>query len=370
MRICYVLTSLYVGGAEKQALAVADRMAKCGYEVTFMILKPSTAEEWPTRHRKLYLDMSRTPASLLAGLGQARRLVADFRPDLLHSHCFHANIFVRLLRLRLPGLTVISTIHNVNEGGRVRMLAYRMTDCLSRKTVAVSGAARDRFTRLKAVPAPKCVVIPNGIDVGEFVPDGERRAIMRAEMGVTSQSDSGEFVWLAVGRIVVAKDYPNLLRAFADVCEKRSNARLWIAGEDKTGDSAALKTLAANLRVTEKIRWLGLRRDVPALLNAADAFVSASAWEGMPLAVGEAMAMEKVVVATDVGGVRELVGDMGAVVSAANPGALANAMIGVMQRNCEERSAQGRAARSRIVNTFSVDSAAKTWEALYRDLIQ
>ena len=57
------------------------------------------------------------------------------------------------------------------------------------------------------------------------------------------------------------------------------------------------------------VRWLGLRRDMPALLDAADAFVSGSAWEGMPLAVGEAMAMAKPVVATDVGGVRELVGE-------------------------------------------------------------
>ena len=64
------------------------------------------------------------------------------------------------------------------------------------------------------------------------------------------------------------------------------------------------------------MRWLGLRRDMPALLDAADGFVSGSAWEGMPLAVGEAMVMEKPIVATDVGGVRELVGDAGAIVEA------------------------------------------------------
>jgi glycosyltransferase involved in cell wall biosynthesis len=370
MRIVYVLTSLGVGGAEKQALAVADRMAKRGHAVALLVLKPRVAEEWPSALRKFHLEMRRTPASFLSGLDRARPFVTDFQPDLVHSHSFHANIFARLLTLRLPRLVVISTVHNVNEGAWTRMLAYRFTDRLSRKTVAVSEAARERFTRLKAVPTQKCIVIRNGIDVAGFVPDAEFRKLARAEMGVSPEPDSREFVWLAVGRIAPAKDYPNLLRAFAQVCAEKADARLWIAGEDAGGGSALLRDLAAELRVDDKVRWLGLRHDVPELLNAADAFVSASAWEGMPLAVGEAMAMEKPVVATDVGGVGELVGYAGAVVPARNPVALAKAMIDVMQRNCKERCAQGGTARERIAKKFSVDSAVNAWEGLYRELIR
>jgi glycosyltransferase involved in cell wall biosynthesis len=369
MRIVYVLTSLGIGGAEKQALAVADRMARRGHEIALLVLKPRVAKEWPNTLRSFHLDMRRTPASLLAGLSRARLFVANFHPDIVHSHSLHAKIFARLLTIGLPRLAMISTVHNVNEGGWMRMLAYRFTNRMSRKTVAVSEATRERFTRLKAVSTRKCIVVRNGIDVVEFVPDAEHRAKARIEMGVSSHPNNGEFVWLAVGRIVPAKDYPNLLRAFEGACAEKPDSRLWIAGEDKCGDSAPLKHLAAELRVNDKIRWLGLRRDVPSLMNAADAYVSASAWEGMPLAVGEAMAMEKPVVATDVGGVGELVGDTGMVVPARNPEALAKAMIGVMQQNCEERCTRGRAARDRIVNTFSVDSAVDAWEALYRDLI-
>ncbi len=90
----------------------------------------------------------------------------------------------------------------------------------------------------------------------------------------------------------------------------------------------------------------------------------------MPLAVGEAMAMEKPVVATDVGGVRELVGDTGVLVPAANSEALAEAMN--LQRcgeSGEERAAQGRAARERVLRHFTVDAAADRWEALYRELL-
>jgi glycosyltransferase involved in cell wall biosynthesis len=89
----------------------------------------------------------------------------------------------------------------------------------------------------------------------------------------------------------------------------------------------------------------------------------------MPLAVGEAMAMEKPVVATDVGGMRELVGDSGVLVPARDSEALAEAIRSTMQRSEEEREQTGRAARERILRHFSVDAAANAWEALYRELL-
>ena len=101
-------------------------------------------------------------------------------------------------------------------------------------------------------------------------------------------------------------------------------------------------------RHMERVRWLGLRRDMPALLDAAEAFVLASAWEGMPLVIGEAMAMEKPVVATDVGGVREMVGDAGAHRSAKKRG-------GAWPKRCSADANKrmktprlGRAARARV----------------------
>jgi glycosyltransferase involved in cell wall biosynthesis len=368
MRIVYVLTSLGVGGAEKQALAIADRMAKRGHEVVLLVLKPQVAEEWPTTLLTFHLDMDRSPVSLLMGLLRARPMVRDFRPDLVHSHSFHANLFARLLKLRFPRLRIVSTVHNVNEGGWMRMLAYRLTDGMSRKTVAVSEAARERFTRLKAVPVQKCIVIRNGIEVAGFVPDAERRARTRAEMRVSTWPGGCEFIWLAVGRVAPAKDYPNLLRAFAQVCAEKPSSRLWVAGQDGEGNSASLRDLAAELGLNDKVHLLGLRRDVAALLNAADAFVLASAWEGMPLAVGEAMTMELPVVATDVGGVKELLGEAGLLVPARNHEALAKAMIGMMQRNREERDAVGCASRERVAKHFSVGAAADSWDALYREL--
>jgi glycosyltransferase involved in cell wall biosynthesis len=362
MRIAYVLTSLGVGGAERQAVALAERMAARGHAVALLVLRSRQREEWLTTLDPIRLDMRRNPASILAGLWKARHFLRDFHPDLIHSHTYPANMAARLLKIFLPEVVVLSTIHNVYEGGRPRLLAYRLTDGLSRRTTAVSQAAADRYVRLRAVPARKISFLANGVDTTEFAPSPERRTRMREEMGV-----SDEFIWLTAGRIVPAKDYPNLLRAFVLVRADVPSACLWVAGESLGAGSVAIHPLAADLG--DSIRWLGLRRDMPALLDAADGFVLASAWEGMPLVVGEAMAMEKPVVATDVGGVRELMGETGLIVPAKSSESLAEVMLEIMRTTNEERRRLGMAARERISAHFNMDTKIDEWEALYRDVL-
>ena len=179
-----------------------------------------------------------------------------------------------------------------------------------------------------------------------------------------------KFVWLAAGRITAAKDYPNLLRAFAIACLKVDpNALLWIAGQGSDDEQARLQALAAEFGLGRSIEWLGLRRDLAALLDAADGFVSSSAWEGMPLAIAEAMAMAKPVVATDVGGVRELVGETGSLVPARNLEALGSAMLALMRKTEADRLAIGRAARNRIREKFNIETRSDDWEKLYVALL-
>jgi glycosyltransferase involved in cell wall biosynthesis len=365
MRIVYVLTSLGMGGAERQALAQAQRMSERGHAVAILVLRSRLDEEWPTRFETVYLNIRKTPVSVLKGLAEGRRFLLEFKPDLLHSHSFHANIAARLLKVMVPKLIVLSTVHNVYEGGWLRMLVYRLTDGLSRRTTAVCRAAAQRFVDLKAVPQHKCVVMPNGIETAEFTPDQARRALTRDQMGV-----NGNFIWMTAGRVVEAKDYPNLLRAFARVLAAHPGVELWVAGASTDEESERLRDMSAIRGMGDAVRWLGLRRDLPALLDGADGFVLASAWEGMPLAVGEAMAMEKPVVATDVGGTRELVGEAGTVVPSKAPDALAVAMLDLMQRTPEDRRKQGSEERQRICRDFSMDTKADEWEALYRTVLE
>jgi len=128
--------------------------------------------------------------------------------------------------------------------------------------------------------------------------------------------------------------------------------------------------LARNLGIEDKIRWLGSRQDMVALLDAADAFVLASAWEGMPLALGEAMAMGKPLVATDVGGVREMAAESNWLVPAGNSNALAEAMARMMALSDTERLKIGEAARARILQRFSMEAKTREWEEIYRFVLR
>ncbi len=360
MRIAYVLTSLGVGGAERQALALAAKMAERGHTVAILVLQPQADEECVTALRVVYLGMRKSPASFWAALRRGRRFFREFRPDVAHSHSFHANVFTRVLKILDPRVAVVSSIHNMWEGGWPRMLAYRLTDRLACRTALVGNAVLARFVCLKAVSARRSVTMGNGVDPKEFAPCGERRKATREAM------QAGDaFVWLTAGRLAPAKDYPNLLRAFRRVLDAFPEARLWIAGG---GDGAALHALSVELGLAGSIRWLGLRRAMPALLDGADGFVLGSAWEGMPLAVAEAMAMEKTVVATDVGSVRELLGESGWLAPARSAEALASAMLEAMRQHPEQRQALGRAARERVLRTFSIDAKCDEWEALYGEI--
>ncbi|HEY1983868.1 MAG TPA: glycosyltransferase [Terracidiphilus sp.] len=365
MRIAYVLNSLGVGGTERQVLSLAGRMAARGHAVTLLVLRGSGPEDWTTSHEVMRLNMRKTPWSFFSGLRHGVEHWRRFRPDVVHSHNFHGNILARLMRVVCPAPKLIATIHNVYEGGWPRMISYRLTDGWSCVTTAVCAAAAQRYVRMKAVPRRKCVVLTNGIEVGGFMPDAGRRTAMRGQMGVAD-----EFVWLAAGRVTAAKDFPNLMQAFGKVWSASPRTRLWMAGGAGVGERkpeySAFCTVHGAMNC---VRSLGVRDDMAALLDAADGFVLSSAWEGMPLALGEAMAMGKPVVATDVGGVRELVGEAGVLVAAKQAETLAEGMLSVMLRSPEQREAMGRAARERISKDFSMDAKADEWERLYRSVI-
>ncbi len=363
MRILYILTSLGMGGAERQVTALADRMAAKGHTVAFLVLK-HTDSEWPVKLPVLRLNLRKTPIAIGKGLAFAADFVQLFRPDILHSHTFPGNLFARFLKIRRLGPRsplLINTLHNVYEGQWHRMLLYRLTDPWVQSVTSVSQAVFDRFSKRKVVTAHKLVTLTNGVDTAWFSPVAGLYRSGRQQMQVNS-----EFIWIAVGRLVVAKDYPNLLGAFARVRALHPDAQLWIAGE---GNRSNLQLPDPPRHEYPGVRFLGLRLDILSLLSAADGFVLSSAWEGLPLALAEAMSMQKPVVATDVGGVRELVGSTGLLVPPGDSQALAESMLRVMAMTPLERKMLGRDARSRVEKHFSLSAKAEEWEQFYRKQI-
>ncbi len=130
--------------------------------------------------------------------------------------------------------------------------------------------------------------------------------------------------------------------------------------------------MANELDLEDKVRFLGVRRDVPDLMNAADAYVMSSAWEGMPMVLLEAEACGLPVVATDVGGNSEVIlnNKSGYIVPPGDSEALAAAIVKMMALSEAERRAMGRAGRAHIEANYSLERVVDQWEELYRELLQ
>jgi glycosyltransferase involved in cell wall biosynthesis len=169
-----------------------------------------------------------------------------------------------------------------------------------------------------------------------------------------------------VGRLVPEKAQDVLLDAFRRLApESAAGARLLIAGEGP--ERATLTATIARLGLTANATLLGARRDITALLNAADLFVLSSRMEGMPLAIAEALACGCPVVATDAPGVADLLGDAGTIVPRDDAAALAVAMQAALRSGLGS-PAQQAMRRKRIVSRFSIDAVARQWLSCYARL--
>ncbi|MWL88194.1 MULTISPECIES: glycosyltransferase [unclassified Cupriavidus] len=360
MRILLVVTGLKVGGAEHQVVALAREFLRLGHTVAILSLSPGREIEPPVDAHVVELNMRKTPAGMVRALGQARALIHNWRPDVMHAHMVHANLFARALTriTRCPPL--VCTGHSFREGGRLRMLAYRATDRWTRLTTHVSSDGRQGMIATGAVPAQRIVVMPNGIDTYHFQPDPALRHATRAQLGI----DGNTRLLLNVGRLAPEKSQETLIRAFAQI-DPAVRARLFIAGDGALRQP--LSELVTSLGLASSVTLLGRRDDISALLNAADAFALSSNVEGLPMVLVEALACGCPVVSTNAPGVAEVVGELGTVVPRGDVRALAMSLAKTL-RDGRGTHAEQAARRDRVLLTFSIDTVAQRWLALYARL--
>jgi glycosyltransferase involved in cell wall biosynthesis len=363
MRILFLSTSMGMGGADSQLLTAAQELRNRGHDVLIVSLTaigPMGQQALdlgiPTRSLKMPRGIP-DPRGLL----QLARLIRSWRPDVLHSHMVHANLMARAVRLIAPVPVLVSTIHNIYEGGWLLMTAYRLTNGLVDHMTIISEAAAERFIRERIVPRELLRVVPNGVDPALYrpAPPGAREELRQA-LGLDQT-----FVWLAVGRFEIAKDYPNMLRAFAAVRASRSEAVLVLVGKGSLQEDT--ERLARELDLAAAVHFLGVRNDVPALLGAADGYVMSSAWEGLPMVLLEAAAGGLPIVTTNAGGNAEAVldGETGFVVPPRDPHRLGEAMLRLMELPVAERHRMGARGREHIRTRYDLVRVVEQWEDVY-----
>lgn len=363
-RVLFLITDLAVGGAETQAVRLSIGLAKRGWRVAVVsMLEPEAfGNELSSAGVRVYsLRMKRGKPSI-SGMVRLIGVLREFRPNVLLCIMFHANLLGRIVGRLWCDAHIVSSIRTESFGGPARKLAMAITDAFGDVTTTNSSLVAERMVREHVVPRARVRVLRNAVLVSNAKNTNEDRATTRAAIG------GGEFLWIAVGRLVAAKDYPTMLTAFRAVSVRQPCARLAIAGAGEL--EAELRECAAELGEDGRVLFLGHRKDIPAILAAADAYVLSSAWEGMPNAVIEAMAAGLPIVATKVGGVEELVepAQNGYLVNAGNPAQLAEAMCALMDVSASERERMGRKGQRWVERTLNLESAISDFESIVAGL--
>ena len=357
MKVLYVITGLGQGGAERVVCDLADQMHQRGHSVKIAYL---TGDVF-TKPRCPDIELIKINLNSLwlfpLAYIKLSKVIRIFKPDVIHSHMVHANIFTRLIQIASPIKKLICTAHNSDEGGRFRMVLYRLTHNLAHTTTNVSNDATMSFEKKNAVPKNGMLTIYNGVNLNNFKYD----ASARAEINIEFNLHPDVKIILAVGRFSRPKNYPNLLNAIKILKEKANLPfKLLIAGDGELREH--IEILIEDFNLKDDIILLGRRSDIPKLMSACDVFVLSSDYEGLPTVLIEAMACQAQVVATDVSGVREIIDIYGEVVPPKNSESLSDAIISAI--NIPTKNISGA---QYVKNKFDLEIISEQWLDKYRE---
>lgn len=374
-RVMRVITRLNVGGPARQALLLTTALRDRGYRAD-LVVGSEGEREGTLRPPGLPLTIVptlRREVDLRADLRAARallRLVRAGRPHIVHTHLAKAGALARLAARRARVPVVVHTFHGHVLDGYFSPTATRAFLAAERRLadwtdvlVGVSAAVRDELLALRIGRPDQWRVIPLGLDLGPLIglPPDPTEARRRLRLPA-----AGPVVGI-VGRLVGVKDHATFLDAAARVAAARPEVSFAVAG-----DGPLRLTLEDRARVLlgDRVRFTGWVHDLPALYSALDVVALTSRNEGTPVALIEAGAAERPVVATRVGGVADVVrdGDTGLLAPAGDPAALAGEILALLDQP-ERARAMGRAGRAWVRDRFGAERLVADIVDLYAELM-
>ena len=388
MKILRVITRLNGGGPARHVVLLDRGLRGRGHEtrLVYGALAPgdaslehlAVAAGLPTTHIRA-LGRRINPIGDLRAFARLLRLVFREAPDVVHTHTAKAGTLGRvaaclfnLTRPRRRRCVVVHTFHgHVLTGyfGPTMNVAVRLTErTLARITdrvVTISPAIRhDIVTRFSIAAATRTTVVPLGLDLERLARLDPRAPHLRRQFGIPERA----LVVGYVGRFVPIKDLATLVHAFAVVAAQRPDAVLLLVGDGPL--RAEIDALVATLALQKQVHLAGWIEDLAPLYATIDICALSSLNEGTPVAVIEAMAAAKPVVATRVGGVADVVEHerTGLLVPSQNPRALADAILRLAAAP-DERLRMGAAGRQAVAARFSPERLVDDIDTLYRDAL-
>jgi glycosyltransferase involved in cell wall biosynthesis len=364
IKVLHLIASLPVGGAEELVAAVVTGLNRDRFQVQAATIGTLGAVGEELRRAgfpviSLGLDLKRNGGIRL--VAAVRRLLRELKPDILHTHLYHPNLYGRLAALGLPIRGVVAEVHNAYTRTKLHRRWWNFVLSWSTQRLLVSSTQVWQDVRhFDGVSSSRLQIIPYGIRLDDLqIPLSREEAKNR--LGVKG------FCLGTVGRLEEQKGHASLLAALPQVCRQQPDTSLLMVGEGRKRFD--LERQVQELGLAKVVRFLGTRRDLPLIYRALDIYVQPSLWEGLPLALLKAMGAGLPVVASRVSGAAEVIRDgcNGVLVPAIDVDALAAAMILLMQQP-ERRRELGREAQATVAAQYSQTAMLRGLEELYQEL--
>lgn len=373
LKVAHVLPSLGIGGAERNLLyrirfGNRDRLRHT--VVSLLCDMPLRAEFTRAGATVESLEAS-SPRDIVRRVPALVALLRSLRPDVIHTQLPIADVVGRLGALLAGRVPVVSSLQNLSYDARatayemphtgLRFVLRSVDRLLASLTrchfIAVSEAVKRSYIQNLAVASSRVVVIHNAIDfepLRRIRERSEELSRFREHLGLREPVS----LLLHVGRHVAQKGLEYLVDAMRELAD--TDAHLVLVGSGT--ETEALRARAERSGVAAKVLILGSRNDVPSFLAVADLFVFPSLYEGLPLALAEAMAAGLPIIASNVPEIRETVGNTAVLVEPGN----VTALSGAIRRLLSNRGAQsqlGLAARRRAEELFDANRSTPRFEA-------
>ncbi len=371
LRLLWLIDSLTVGGAESLVVPFVRRHDRSRIHLSVGCLTTISGNAIEQELQGDNVPMVNLGARNLRDIAAFRRLLRYIRTekiDLIHAHLAYAATWAAVAS-RITGVPSLASLHVAPPtGGRQEIRDRLMRFALNRwssAVVAVSGALRDDYLATGSLDRSKVWVVHNGIDIHRFQPDrGRSRANVEREFGIAP----GAPLVATVSVLRPGKGIEVLLDAVPLIVARVPAAHFLIVGDGPM--RREWSELAQRLGIEHRVHWAGHRSDVDSILPAADLLVHPTLADAFPTVLLEAMAAGLPVVASQVGGIPEIVepGGTGTLVPASNPEALASAVVDLLMHG-DARAGMGRRAREIATQRFSTEAWLARLNTLYGEVL-
>lgn len=363
-KILFFTVDSRIGGTEKMVISLAASLPKEEFSVSILTIKPKGPLHEMARSLGISADTLGIRSRLNGFLAPMRlfRFLLENRFDIIHTFLFQANNLGRVVGWLANVPVRIGSQRSTDYWRRpYHDLLDRITIPFSRIIVSNSEAGRKMLMRRVGLASEKIVFIPNGVPPAAVIPKEKAKEIL----GFSSEA----FLIGSAGNLRAPKGYQYLLPAFREVALKYPEVKLLIAGEGPL--RRTLERFSRRLGVSEKVFFLGFKKDLSVFYSGLDLFAMPSLWEGMPVALLEALSYGLPVVATAVSGIPEVMSDgcEGFLVAPANPQQIAAGMSELLN-NPQKRLEMGNRGRARVASEYSREKMIAAYVNLYRDMIR